>query len=339
MRRCYCLFLGILMLCMAACGAPNDKHEHTPAITGVLPVTVEMAETTSSPTPPVSAEPRFLPIDNPEDFLVGYWANEAQDKTFEYDYIEESDAFPSSFHLSPYEGDVRYAFYPDMQFLRAIPQGALGYPVYEHGTWQLSENFDLLQLNISQRHVPNKDATYVAEDIDFQESIAISIGDEYLYCEEKVFRGIQRDTITIDDWEFLRSNIEWDFLNDFSYATTGEMHNGNSWDSDADMTYYDGKNGLPKIYFEGTIIPGSEEKKTWAGSEISFYSYHIQVSQGTYELLTLGNNYATAASMEAFTISFLCDEQILNYEARCIRFTGVAYFHDGFHFSITDFDV
>ncbi|MCL2672676.1 MAG: leucine-rich repeat domain-containing protein [Clostridiales bacterium] len=326
MKRLHCLLLCILLLCACAPVDPILTQQPTPTSAAAIPVPV--------PRPTNSPEPTTLPIDDPRDFLVGYWADVARDKIYQfaysYDYDEELDDYISDFFLSPYEYFTRYAFYPDGQFLRAIPHGSYVYPTYEYGSWQLSENHDSVILDISERYVCGEDETCKQTQIIMQETLPISIGSEYLS------RG--QNTILINETEFFRSNMTWDLMNDFSYAKTGEMYHGNSWDSDTDSADYNGEIGLPKIYFEGTIVPGSEEKIYRSGYG-TLSGYRIQLSRGADGLVTHFNNYPTIAVMESSTLSFVCDDPIEDYGNKQIRFTGSTHFHDGFWFEITDIEV
>jgi len=330
-----------ILLCLCACGGSSITQENTPAPTVAPTAHITAAPATNSPAPTEEPQPKMLPIDDPRDFLVGYWVD---DKIFECDYTwefadEDSGDVIYSFGLSPYEDCIRYAFYPDGQFLRATPQSEGGYPIWDYGRWWLSEIFDFIHLNISQRYVCGEDGTYIQYNHKCRVEVPVSIGSEYtIGINEISGRGYQ-DKIAINGVEFVRENGTWDLMNDFSYASTGEMHDGNSWDSDADSAGFSGAYGLPQVYFEGTILPGSEKELFYSTGDFNAYEYRIKLSRGTYGLLVHWNiNFPTFESMESFSIPFRCNEPIESYAYRRIRFTGYTFFHEGFGFHITDIE-
>ncbi|MCL2696076.1 MAG: hypothetical protein FWE69_07100 [Clostridiales bacterium] len=323
-----CLFmLGVcfILLGVFVCDKPDVIPENTPAPAAEPIVLATAAAVTSSPAPTEIPQPQILPIDDPRDFLVGYWADDTPyENPYTYEYDEEGDPI-YSFVLSPYENSIRYAFYPDGQFLRATPQSEGGYPIWEYGTWQLSDTHDFVSLLILQCYECGEDGIYIQLNHKCIVEIPISIGSEYRFHIIGPYGRTSSDKIMINDMEFVRENGTWDLMNDFSYASTGKMYHGNSWDSDADMAFFNGKYGLPKVYFEETLLSESSP-------------YHIQLSRGTYGFLAHWDTYPTLEEMEWF-IPFFNDGSIENYENRRIRFTGYTFFHEGFGFYITDFEI
>jgi len=317
------------LLCLCACGEPQvaQKNMPAPAADTATPIAAAITPPAiNSPTPAPTAvpEPTTLPIEDPRDFLVGYWADVDSGNINQYAYAEyydeELDDYEEYYILSPYESYTRYAFYPDGQFLRAIPQSERGYPIYEYGTWQFSENYDVVTLYISERYVCGADKIYLQSKVKLQESLPVSIGIEYAFYATGFYGYTSQDRIEISGTAFFRSNSAWDFMNDFGYATTGEMYHVSGWDSDADTAAYSGVYGLLTVYFEGML---------------SVSSWRIWVSSGTYSLIAQWNTYATTEMMQAFPIPFSFSKPEVN-EPGQIRFTGVATFHSSFSFHISD---
>ncbi|MCL2672175.1 MAG: hypothetical protein FWF10_09110 [Clostridiales bacterium] len=176
MKRLYCLFLCAILLCLCACGEPQVAQENTPAPAAdtAAPIAATPspvgADSIRPPTPAPSAvpEPTTLPIEDPRDFLIRYWvACEPGADWGEEDrvYDEALGDYVSNFVLSPYETITRYAFYPDGQFLHAIPQSERSYPIYEYGAWQLTEDYNFVVLDFLQRYVCGEDDMYTQDTI------------------------------------------------------------------------------------------------------------------------------------------------------------------------------
>lgn len=289
-----------------------------------------MQPTTGSPLPSIAPAPIALPIDDPRDFLIGYWSAEEGAYIEAYTYDAELDEYVLNFTLSPYEVKTRYAFYPDGQFLRATPQSEGDYPIYEYGTWRLLESNEIVELTVLQCYTSNEDNMYMRQNPEKAEKISVSIGDEYTYYADAANSRRHQAVIAIHDKEFVRSNGTWDLMNDFAYALTGEMKQQNSWDSDADMSCYNGKTGCLKVYFEGTLLSKIEDEIPRYGHNTYSYDFCIQLSRGTYGFLAQCNIYPTTENMNPSAISFSCEFPIEINENRSICFTGTTFFHEGF---------